>query len=51
MCLKLKEKITNTYALFYLIDDDFGITFELTLFASNIKMEVCGVYSNHKGQK
>jgi hypothetical protein len=26
-----------------LIDDDFGIVFELSLFASNIKREVCGV--------
>jgi hypothetical protein len=26
-----------------LIDDDFGISFELTLFATNIKKEVYGV--------
>jgi len=26
-----------------LVDDDFGIVFELSLFASNIKREVCGV--------
>jgi hypothetical protein len=26
-----------------LIDNDFGIIFELSLFASNIKREVCGV--------
>jgi hypothetical protein len=26
-----------------LIDDDYGITFELSLFASNIRGEVCGV--------
>jgi hypothetical protein len=51
MCLKLRETIINTYALVNSIDDDFGITFELFLFASNIKMEVCGVHSNHKGQK
>jgi hypothetical protein len=40
MCLKFKEKITSPYALVSLIDDDFGITFELFLFASNIKREV-----------
>jgi len=28
---------------FNLIDDDYGITFELSLFASNIRREVCGV--------
>ncbi len=25
-----------------MIDDDFEIIFELTLFSSNIKMEMCG---------
>jgi hypothetical protein len=29
-----------------LIDDDFGITFELSLFTSNIRREVCGVYDS-----
>ncbi len=44
MCLKLKEKIANPSTLVNLIDDHFGIAFELSLnFVSNIKMEVCGV--------
>jgi hypothetical protein len=44
MCLKLKEKITNPSNLVNLIDDDFGIAFELSLnIVSNIRREVCGV--------
>jgi hypothetical protein len=43
MCLKLKEEITNPFAPINLINDDFGIAFELSLFTSNIKREVCGV--------
>jgi hypothetical protein len=43
MCLKFKEEITNPYALISLIDDDFGIIFELSLFASNVKRVVCHV--------
>jgi hypothetical protein len=43
MCLKFKVKITNQSTSVNLIDDDFGIAFELSLFASNIKREVCGV--------
>jgi hypothetical protein len=42
MCLKFKEEIINPFALVSLIDDDFGIAFELSLFASNIKREVHG---------
>jgi hypothetical protein len=38
------EEITNQFAwAINLIDDDFGIAFELSLFASNIKRKVCGV--------
>jgi hypothetical protein len=43
MCLKLRKKITNPFALFSLINDDYEITFELSLFASNIRREVCDV--------
>jgi hypothetical protein len=43
MCLKLKEEIINPSALVNLIDDGFGIAFELSLFASNMKREVCGI--------
>jgi len=46
MCLKFTEEITNPSTLVSLIDDDFGITFELSLFASNIKKEVCGVLNS-----
>jgi hypothetical protein len=44
ICLKCKEKITNPFAwAINLIDDDFGIVFEFSLFTSNIKREICGV--------
>jgi hypothetical protein len=43
MSLKLEEEIRNPFALVNLIGDDSRITFELFLFTSNIKMEVCGV--------
>jgi hypothetical protein len=43
MCLKFKEEIANPFALVNLIDDDFGIIFESSLFVSNIRREVCGV--------
>jgi hypothetical protein len=46
MCLKFNEEITNPSTLINLINDDFGITFELSLFASNIKKEVCGVWDS-----
>jgi hypothetical protein len=39
MCLKFREEIINTYALVNLIDDDYGIDFELSLFTSNVKLE------------
>jgi hypothetical protein len=41
--LKCKEKITNPLAQISLIDDDFGITLELSLFITNIKKEICSV--------
>jgi hypothetical protein len=37
------EKITNPPAQISLIDDDFGITLELSLFITNLKKEICGV--------
>jgi len=40
---KLREEIINPSAPVNLIDDDFRIAFEWSLFASNIKREVCGV--------
>jgi hypothetical protein len=40
---KIQGKTTNPYAPVSLIDDDYRITFELFLFASNIKREVCVV--------
>ncbi len=39
MCLKFKEEITNPSTLVNLINDDFGIAFELSLITSNIKKE------------
>jgi hypothetical protein len=46
MCLKFREEITNPSTLVSLIDDNFGINFELSLFASNIKKEVYGVLNS-----
>jgi len=43
MCLNFKEENANPFALVSLIDDDFDIAFELSLFVSNIRREVCGV--------
>jgi hypothetical protein len=43
MCLKCKELVTNPLAQVNLIDDDFWITFELSLFVTNIKREIWGV--------
>jgi hypothetical protein len=43
MSLKFKEEIINTSTLINLIIDDFGIAFELSLFVSKIRREVCGV--------
>jgi hypothetical protein len=43
MCLKFKEKTINPFTPVSLIDDDYGITFELSLFVSNIKREICSV--------
>jgi hypothetical protein len=43
MCLKFREEITNPSTLVNLIDDDFGIVFQLFLFVSNIRRKVCGV--------
>jgi len=43
MHLKFKEKIINPSTLVSLIDDDFGIAFELSLFTSNIRRKVCVV--------
>jgi hypothetical protein len=43
MCLKCREEVTNPHAQISLIDDDFGIAFELFLFDTNIKREACGI--------
>jgi hypothetical protein len=43
MCLKFKEKITNSSTQVTLIDDDFGVVFELVLLASKVKSEVSSV--------
>jgi hypothetical protein len=43
MNLKLKEKSKISSNLHDLIDDDSIVAQELSLFASNIRREVCGV--------
>jgi len=43
ICLKFKEEITNPSTPVILIDDDLWIIFELFLFTSNNRREVCGV--------
>jgi len=40
---KIKEEVTNQPSQVNLSDDDFSIILELSLFACNIKREVCGV--------
>jgi hypothetical protein len=40
---KIKEEVTNQPSQVNLIDDDFSIILELSLFAWNIKREVCSV--------
>jgi len=42
MCLKCWGKVTNPLAFINLIDDDFGIAFEISLFTIHVK-EVCDV--------
>jgi hypothetical protein len=43
MCGKFNEEVTNPSTQVNLINDNFGIAFELFVFASNIKKELCGV--------
>jgi hypothetical protein len=43
MCLKCKEKVTNPLAQINLIENEYGIAFELFLFPINIKKKVYGV--------
>jgi hypothetical protein len=46
MCLKFKEKIRNPLAQVDLVDEDFRFVLELTLFTSNIKREICGIFDS-----
>jgi hypothetical protein len=46
MCLKCREKVTNPLAQINLIENDYGIAFELFLFAINIKRKVYGVFES-----
>jgi hypothetical protein len=43
MYLKFRGKVTNSLLQINLIDDDHEIALELSLFAFNIKKDVCGV--------
>jgi hypothetical protein len=43
MCSKSREEVTNSPAPVNLINDDFGIVFELPLCAINIKKKVYDV--------
>jgi len=43
MSLKLKTKFGISFNLQNLIDDDFIVGHELSLFLSNIRREVCGI--------
>jgi hypothetical protein len=47
MCLKCKEEVINPLAQVNLIDDDFGIAFELFLFAINVKQDMKKNKSRH----
>jgi hypothetical protein len=44
--LKWREKVKNPLAQVNLINDNFGIAFEVFLFANNIKKEVCDVFES-----
>ncbi len=43
MYLKFRKKVTNPLFQINLIDDDYEIALELSLFDFNIKKELCGV--------
>jgi hypothetical protein len=43
MCIKCRKIFTNPLAQINLIDDDYGIAFDLFLFTTNIKKEVSRV--------
>jgi hypothetical protein len=43
MCLRLKEKAEIPPTLVNLINDDYGVVFDLSLVASNMKNEVSKV--------
>ncbi len=46
MSSMLKEDIRIVQTLDQFLDDDYAITFELSLFVSNIEKEVCGVFDS-----
>jgi hypothetical protein len=46
MSSKLKENVGIVQTLNQFMDDDSTITFELSLFISNMKEEVCGVLNS-----
>jgi hypothetical protein len=43
MCSKGREEVRNPPTLVNLINDDFGIVFELSFCVINMKKKVCGV--------
>jgi hypothetical protein len=51
MVFKIKEEVTNQPSQVNLIDDDFSMILELSLFAFNIKREVCDVLKSLKKKK
>jgi hypothetical protein len=51
MCLKCREEVINPPIQVNLIDDDSKIIFELFLFATKIKKEVCGVLESILSKK
>jgi len=46
MCFKCKEEVTNPLAQINLIENDYGIAFELFLLAINIKRKVYGTFKS-----
>jgi hypothetical protein len=42
-CVEKREEVTNPFAQVNLIDDDYRIVFELSMFAINIKREIYGI--------
>jgi len=46
MCLKCREEVTNPFAKVSFSDDGSRIDFELFLFTTDIKKEICSIFES-----